>query len=68
MSIILPPNKRDTDSVVKEAMSEYWRMFVRVGDRQGHFVRRSDNIISWDISKAVDTLTKQPPRLRFMAV
>ena len=29
------------DPLVKESMEEYWRQFLRAGDRGGHFVRRS---------------------------
>ena len=46
------------DSLVKESMEDYWRQFLRSGDRGGHFVRRSDKILN---------LTKQAPRLPFMA-
>ena len=67
MVAINGPEINHCDSLVKEAMSDYWRKFVRKGDRQGHFVRRGDNIASWTVSKAVDTVAKKPPRLPFMA-
>ena len=48
-------------------MEEYWRQFLRAGDRGGHFVRRRNDVKNWTVSKAVDALAKEPPRLSFMA-
>ena len=55
------------DPLVKESMEEYWRQFLRAGDRGGHFVRRRNDVKNWTVSKAVDALAKEPPRLSFMA-
>ena len=44
--------------IVREAM--------RVGEGGGNFIRRSNNIKQYTVSKAVYTLTKKKPRVPFM--
>ena len=61
------PDVVHCDLLVKESIADYWRQFLRVGDRGGHFVRRSDNVINWTVSKAIDTLVKKAPKLPFLA-
>ena len=59
------PNVAHCQSIVKEAMSHYWGQSKKK-DRCGHFVRRSGNVKSWMVSKAVDGLRKAPSKLPFM--
>ena len=44
--------------IVREAM--------RMGEGGGNFIRRSNNIKQYAISKAVDTLAKKEPKVPFM--
>jgi hypothetical protein len=46
------------EGVVKEA--------IRVGEGGGHFIRRSENIKSYNVSKAVDSIVSKTPKLSFM--
>ena len=43
-------------TVVREGLSTYWANSRRVGDRQGHWIRRSEDIHSYTVSKSVDSL------------
>ena len=54
------------DSVVKEALEAYLSKCKREGDREGHFIRRSSNIKSYVVSKAVDSKVNCPPKLPVM--
>ena len=49
------------DSLVKEALATYW------GDKPEHYVRKSRNIQSYMVSKAVDRLIDEKPKLAIMA-
>ena len=60
------PNVAHCQSIVKEAMSHYWGQSKKKEDRCGHFVRRSGNVKSWMVYKAVDGLRKAPSKLPFM--
>jgi hypothetical protein len=60
------PELAHCDAVVKEAMVSYWGEARRVGDRRGHFIRRSNNVKSYLVSEAIDKIIKKPPRLPFM--
>ena len=55
------------DSVVLEALKLYWEKSKLAGNRDGHYIRRSQNIKDWFISKAVDSLKKKSPKIPFMA-
>jgi hypothetical protein len=66
MVAINGPELVNCDDVVKESNASYWSKFKREGDRLGHFVRRSGKILQFDVSKAIDSHTKKPPRLPFM--
>ena len=54
------------DALVKEAMLSYTGQYKLLGNREGHFVRRSENIKSYVISEAVDSLVKKPVKLPVM--
>lgn len=54
------------DTVVREGLKAYWSKARRAGYGEGHWIRRSDNIQSYTVSKAVDTLTKRKPSVPFM--
>ena len=43
------------DYVVKEALGAYLSKCKREGDMEGHFIRRSSDIKSYLVSKAVDS-------------
>ena len=60
------PSVQHADNLLQSANKEYWRKFIRPGDREGHFVRRSDNVKIWKISKAVDNLMSEGTKLPFM--
>ena len=54
------------DSIVKEALGSYLSDWKREGDREGHFIRRSSNVKSYLVSKAVDSKLNRPPKLPVM--
>jgi hypothetical protein len=52
------PEVPHCEGIVKEA--------IREGEGGGHFIRRSENIKSYSVSKAVDTLANKPAKVPFM--
>ena len=54
------------DAVVEEALSSYWGRQKMAGNKGGHWTRRSDNVKSYTISEAVDTIVNRPPSVPFM--
>ena len=52
------PEVQHCRGIVREAM--------RVGEGGGHFIRRSNNIMQYAVSKPVDTLAKKKPKVPFM--
>ena len=60
------PRPVNCDSVVTEAMREMWRNCKLKGSTEGHFVRRSSDIRSYTVSKAVNRVTSIPNKLSFM--
>lgn len=60
------PTVAHCDSVVDEAIDLYWSKAKRVGERGGHWIRKSDNIRSFITSKAVDSLVNEKPEVPFM--
>ena len=54
------------DPIVKEAMGKYTSHYKMQSNRDGHFVRRNENIKPYLISEAVDTLIKKPAKLPVM--
>ena len=52
------PEVQHCRGIVREAM--------RVGEGAGNFIRRSNNIKQYTVSKAVDTLAKKKPKVPFM--
>ena len=52
------PEVQHCRGIVREAM--------RVGEGGGHFIRRSNNIKQYTVSKPIDTLDKKKPRVPFM--
>lgn len=54
------------DDVIKEATSLYWSKAVNPKDRAGHYIRRSEKILSYTVSKTVDSLVKVPVKFPFM--
>ena len=61
------PSIVHSESVVKEALRNYWKDAKDKNNRDGHFIRRSENIKSYNVSKCVDNIRAVPPRLPFMA-
>ena len=54
------------DGIVEEALELYWAKAKRVGEKGGHWIRKSDNIIPYIVSAAVDTIVKKKPEVNFM--
>ena len=54
------------DPIVKEAMRAYISQYKMQSNREGHFVRRNENIKPYLVSEAVDTLMKKPAKLPVM--
>ena len=56
----------DCDPLVREALALYSSQYKMVGNKKGHFIRRSENIKDYIISEAVDTLVKMPVKFPWM--
>ena len=54
------------DGVVEEAMQLYWSKSKLQNGTDGHFIRRSNKVKSWLVSKSVDKVNKVKPSLPFM--
>eukprot|EP00112_Aurelia_sp_Birch-Aquarium-sp1_P017082 Seg3933.1 transcript_id=Seg3933.1/GoldUCD/mRNA.D3Y31 product="hypothetical protein" protein_id=Seg3933.1/GoldUCD/D3Y31 len=59
------PNIAQSDSVVKAAISRYWQQ-ESANEDFWHFIRRSDNITQYFVSKVVDRISKNTSNLPFM--
>ena len=66
MVAINGPKDVHCDSVVMEALASYWSNQTMVGNRQGHWVRRDQNIKQYVVSQAVDALVNKPANVAFM--
>ena len=66
MVAINGPKDVHCDSVVMEALASYWSNQTMVGNRQGHWVRRDQNIKQYVVSQAVDVLVNKPADVAFM--
>lgn len=61
------PDTPHSDSLVQKAMKTYWKDSKQVQSRSdGHFIRRSENITSYVVSKAVDSVRNASENLPFM--
>ena len=49
--------------MVKEALSSYWGKSKNEGNREGHFIRRSENVTSYLVPRTVDSYIKKPAKL-----
>ena len=54
------------DPLVREALALYSSQYKMEGNKEGHFIRRSENIKDYIISEAVDTLVKMPVKFPWM--
>ena len=52
--------------VVEEAMRLYWSKCRMRNSGDGHFIRNSENVMSWKVSKAVVKVNEVKPKLSFM--
>ena len=59
MVAINDPAVLHCDGIVEEALELYWTKAKRVGERGGHWIRKSDNIIPYIVSAAVDTIVNK---------
>ena len=60
------PLIQHADELIKAAMRRYWEKSKAMADRSGHFVRRSEKIDDFVVSKVVDKLVSEPPKLPFL--
>ena len=60
------PNPVNCDGVVDEAMKLYWRECKLKNSSDGHFVRKTNNIKNWIVSKPVDRVNKENLKFPFM--
>ena len=63
MIAINGPEVVHCDSVVKEAIAMYWSSSKMTANREGHWVRRSNNIKCYTVSKAMDSIVTKEPRI-----
>ena len=54
------------DSICQEALRDYFKDRINPKERAGHFVRRSQNIENYSVSKSVDNIRKQGPKKNIM--
>ena len=52
--------------IVEEALELYWTKAKRVGERGGPWIRKSENVIPYTVSQAVDTIVSKQPEVDFM--
>ena len=45
---------------------KYWEKRKHLKDKSGHFVRRSENIQDFSVSKVVDKMIEEPPKIPFL--
>ena len=62
------PELPHADPVIKEALRAYWQGSKNKGNTGGHFIRRSNNIKSYKVSGAVDSIINKPPKQAFMVL
>ena len=55
-----------SDTIFKEALRAFTSQYKMQSNREGHFVRRNENIKPYLVSEAVDTLMKKPAKLPVM--
>ena len=67
MIAINGPEVVHCDGVVKEGMAMYWANSKMTGNREGHWVRRSEDIKCYTTSKAVDSIVHKKPKFPAMA-
>ena len=48
--------------VIQEALHDFFKDRKDPRDRAGHFIRRSENVKSYSVSKSVDNIRKQQPK------
>ena len=60
------PELVNCDSIVQESLLNYFKDYQSVSDRSSHFVRRSQNVKSYTVSKSVDSLRNKIPKRPFM--
>lgn len=67
MVAINGPDLVHADPVIRDALKSYWQNSKNTNNSEGHFVRRSCNIKSYTVSRAVDRILNIPAKLAFMA-
>ena len=60
------PNPVNCDGVVEQALQLYCSKYKKKNNAGGHFIRKSDNIKSWLVSKSVDKVNAVKPKFPFM--
>ena len=60
------PSLVHCDSIVQEALKNYFEDRKNPKERSGHFVRRSQNIKDFIVSKCVDRIRSVPPKKHIM--
>ena len=45
---------------------KYWEKRKHLKDKSGHFDRRSENIQDFSVSKVVDKMIEEPPKIPFL--
>ena len=61
------PNPVNCDDLVEETMKYMWKNCKISNSSEGHYIRRSSDIRSYTVSKAVDKVTSIPVKLPFMS-
>ena len=54
------------DGIVEEALDLHWAKAKRVGEKGGHWIRKSKNVIPYTVSQAVDAIVSKQPEVDFM--
>ena len=60
------PLLQHADKLIKETIKEMFKDSKNVNNRDGHFVRRMENIADYSVSKSVDSFAKKQKLKPFM--
>ena len=60
------PEVQHSDSVILKAMKLMFAKYKSSLDREGHFIRRSQNVKDFTVSESVDSYANKPRKIPFM--
>ena len=61
------PLLQNTDPLIKKAIKDMFKDAKNVNNRAGHFVRRTENVVDYSVSKSVDQFVNQSNQKPFLS-